>query len=156
MTQPDAPSGSTTPAPPPEHLIVFSSGSESSAFAAIINLGCMTGAFLGSSVSDRFGRTKALVVSAIPMVLSYLLMSVSRNWVLLTALRFTMGLGVGIGSATAPCYIGEVSTLELRGVMGALNQLSITIGILASNFVGTFVFLDEDFCDWPSMALLGA
>jgi SP family facilitated glucose transporter-like MFS transporter 8 len=92
------------------------------------------------------------------MVVSYPLIGLLDSWILLTVFRFVMGLGVGMGSAVAPCYIGEVATLELRGALGAMNQLSITIGILFANLFGTFLFAtgdNGDFCQWRSMAFLG-
>merc|ERR1719265_2319728 len=52
--------------PPPKDLIVFdyTQGSQASAFAAIINIGCLMGAFMGAALSDRYGRKAALTLSA--------------------------------------------------------------------------------------------
>lgn len=145
----------------PQDLTVFDDAIpfQASAFASIINIGCLIGAFLAPVISDRYGRTKALAASAVPMVIAYLLLYFTQNWMVLTFLRLLMGIGVGMGSATSPCYIGEVSTLELRGALGACNQLAITIGIFFANYFGTFVFVTgetSEFCQWRDMALFGA
>jgi len=150
--------GEADGSPVPKDLVVFSSTTQASAFASIMTIGCMLGAFMAGPISDSYGRTKALAVSCLPMMIGYPLLYVCRNWMMLTLVRLLMGLGVGIGSAVAPCYIGEVSTLELRGALGAMNQLAVTIGILGANVFGTFVFVEGDdgeFCVWPNMALLG-
>lgn len=119
----------------------------------------MVGALIGASISDRYGRKTALALSAVPMIITWPLIAFLSNWLLLTFLRFVMGVGVGIGSAVAPCYIGEVSTLELRGALGACNQLSITFGIFFANLFGTFVFVVGDtneYCQWRHLSLMAA
>ena len=49
--------------------------------------------------------------------------------------RFAAGIGVGMASMLSPMYIAEISPAHLRGRMVALNQLTIVIGILATNLV---------------------
>ena len=39
------------------------------------------------------------------------------------------GLGVGIHAIAVPTYIGEVSTPDVRGKLGAAFQLFVTVGI---------------------------
>merc|ERR1719174_719572 len=83
--------------PWPKDLVVFSSKTQASAFASIMNIGCMLGAFMAGPISDGHGRTKALAVSCLPMMIGYPLLYLCRNWMILTLLRFFMGVGVGIG-----------------------------------------------------------
>lgn len=140
---------------PPEDLIVFDNAGQASAFASIINIGCMIGSFVGAGLSDKYGRRVALAISAVPLFMTWPLVGLLSNWLALTLLRLVMGIGVGIGSAVAPCYIGEVATLELRGALGAMNQLSITLGIFFANLMGTFLFVAGDgdkFCQWRYLA----
>jgi SP family sugar:H+ symporter-like MFS transporter len=46
--------------------------------------------------------------------------------------RVVGGLGIGIASVIAPAYIAEIAPAALRGRMGSLQQLAITIGIFAA------------------------
>jgi len=50
----------------------------------------------------------------------------------LIAWRLVGGLGIGIASVIAPAYIAEISPKNLRGRLGSLQQLAITIGIFAA------------------------
>ncbi|XP_065850593.1 uncharacterized protein [Euphorbia lathyris] len=49
------------------------------------------------------------------------------------------GFGVGIISYTMPVYIAEIAPQNLRGALGSVNQLSITIGIMIAYLLGLFV-----------------
>ena len=55
---------------------------------------------------------------------------------LLSAGRLLNGIFVGLASAVAPQYIIEISPPSKQGVIGVLNQLLITIGILVVNIFG--------------------
>jgi sugar porter (SP) family MFS transporter len=46
--------------------------------------------------------------------------------------RVVGGLGIGLASVVAPAYIAEISPRHMRGRLGSLQQLSITIGIFAA------------------------
>ena len=55
-------------------------------------------------------------------------------WVLILA-RAIVGLAIGVASMLTPLYLAEMAPAEKRGAVVSLNQLCITIGILASYFV---------------------
>ncbi|HSR05837.1 MAG TPA: sugar porter family MFS transporter, partial [Bryobacteraceae bacterium] len=46
--------------------------------------------------------------------------------------RIFVGLAIGVCSYTAPLYISEISPARNRGALVSMNQLLITVGILAS------------------------
>ena len=48
----------------------------------------------------------------------------------LLAGRVLTGVGVGLVSNLVPNYIAEISPRQLRGSLGAINQLAVTLGIL--------------------------
>ncbi|EPS62514.1 hypothetical protein M569_12276, partial [Genlisea aurea] len=62
--------------------------------------------------------------------------------------RLLEGFGVGIISYTVPIYIAEIAPQDLRGALGSVNQLSVTIGILISYLIGLLV-------EWRLLAVLG-
>lgn len=120
-------------------------------YAAIINIGAVIGAFAGSALSDRVGRRKTLALTAVPHFVAWFGSSFAQDWKLMCLLRFIIGCAVGIGSAVTPVYISEVATVDLRGSLGCANQLSVTIGIFLANLVGSFVFIDDQVCQWRHM-----
>ncbi|MEO5724774.1 MAG: sugar porter family MFS transporter, partial [Ilumatobacteraceae bacterium] len=62
--------------------------------------------------------------------------------------RFVMGVAVGAVSAAVPTYLGEMAPAQIRGRILALNQLLITIGLLAS-YIVNWVFAGAG--DWRLM-----
>ena len=74
--------------------------------------------------------------------------------------RAIVGLAVGGSMSTVPVYLTEMAPTELRGSLGSLNQLMITIGILAAYLVN-YAFADMGAWRWmlglavvPSLILL--
>lgn len=49
----------------------------------------------------------------------------------------------GAGSGLSPMFLTEISPINMRGGMGALHQLAITLGILCSQILGLSQFLGE-------------
>ena len=97
-------------------------------------VGCITGAMASGTLSDRFGRKKLLVLSAVLFLVSALGSAVPPTPGVLIVARLVGGLGVGTASMLAPLYISEISPPHLRGRMVALYQFAITIGVLAAYF----------------------
>ena len=58
--------------------------------------------------------------------------------------RFLIGVFVGLSSGISPMYIIEISPKAARGMIGVLNQLLVTVGILVAQLTAfDFVFGDE-------------
>mmetsp|Transcript_77254 Transcript_77254/g.121989 ORF Transcript_77254/g.121989 Transcript_77254/m.121989 type:complete len:516 (-) Transcript_77254:97-1644(-) len=143
----------------PEYLRVVTKDVES-LYASLFNVGAVVGAFSGSFMSERLGRKKTLCLTTVPHVIGWVATSFLSNDILLICFRLLIGWGVGVGSAVTPVYINEISTSELRGALGAANQLSVTIGIFLVNAVGAYGFSvtegSDTFVQWRSICLLNA
>lgn len=50
--------------------------------------------------------------------------------------RIIVGFACGLGGVVVPTYLGEIATVESRGTMGALHQMFLVTGLLASNLAG--------------------
>lgn len=98
-------------------------------------LGAFLGSLFGGRVSDLVGRRKILIGAAITFVIGSLVSAISPNEYWLGFSRALLGLAIGISSFAAPLYLAEIAPFEIRGRLVSLNQLAITIGILASYFV---------------------
>jgi putative MFS transporter len=78
-------------------------------------VGYIIGAFLDSTVADKWGRRLSLVLSVSVFSLGTVLAAVSTNVGELIAFRFISGLGIGAEIAAVTTYIGEMSPAPLRG-----------------------------------------
>ncbi|WP_030016335.1 MULTISPECIES: sugar porter family MFS transporter [Micrococcales] len=95
-------------------------------------LGCAIGAWIAGPISNKWGRTKAMVLGSVFFLASSLGAGLAFNEWDLTAWRVIGGLGIGIASVTAPAYIAEISPKDSRGRLGSMQQLAITIGIFVA------------------------
>ncbi|MHC5795676.1 sugar porter family MFS transporter [Lacisediminihabitans sp. FW035] len=95
-------------------------------------IGCAVGAYLAGRLADRFGRIPAMIVGAVLFLASAIGCGLSIGVWDLVVWRLVGGLGIGIASVIAPAYIAEISPRQLRGRLGSLQQLAITVGIFAA------------------------
>ena len=55
---------------------------------------------------------------------------------MLIAGRFVVGINCGVNTVVAPMYITELAPISIRGKVGVLHQLAITIALLVSQVLG--------------------
>ncbi|TLX78132.1 sugar porter family MFS transporter [Labilibacter sediminis] len=95
-----------------------------------IMLGCLTGAMVIGSLSDKHGRKLMMIISAIIFIISSLGCAIADSLVAFVLSRFLSGVGVGFVSVLAPTYISEIAPAGKRGTLVTGNQFAIVIGIL--------------------------
>src|SRR5215472_305831 len=98
-------------------------------------IGCLLGSILSGAMSDRFGRKKFLILSAILFAVSSVLTGWSHSFTSFITWRITGGIAIGMASNVSPTYIAEVSPAPWRGRLVTLNQLTIVVGVLAAQVV---------------------
>lgn len=54
----------------------------------------------------------------------------------------------GLNTSLVPMYISEIAPLNLRGGLGTVNQLAVTVGLLISQVLGIEQILGTDE-GWP-------
>lgn len=91
--------------------------------------GCMIGVIFSGFLSDKFGRKKVLILSAILFFISAVGSSIPNNLTQFVLARLIGGVGVGIASMLSPMYISEIAPAKIRGTLVTLYQLAIVIGI---------------------------
>ncbi|WP_129775870.1 sugar porter family MFS transporter [Peristeroidobacter soli] len=101
--------------------------------------GAMAGNAIAGPLSDRFGRRRVLLGTALLFVMSSLLAASATSFPSFVAARIVGGLAVGGAILIAPVYIAEIAPAEKRGSLVSLNQLMIVIGISASFFSNYFL-----------------
>ena len=107
-------------------------------------LGCAIGAGAAGVLSDRFGRKKVLILSAVLFLVSAIGTAVPRSITTFIIYRILGGLGVGAASICSPMYIAEISPARKRGRMVSVNQFAIVTGFLVVYFVNYFIALQGD------------
>ncbi|TYG63206.1 hypothetical protein ES288_D06G010400v1 [Gossypium darwinii] len=96
----------------------------------------------------QFGFTSGYSSPTQSAIIEDLGLTVSEDSSFLYMGRLLEGFGVGIISYTVPVYIAEIAPQNLRGSLGSVNQLSVTLGIMLAYLLGLFV-------EWRILAVLG-
>ena len=98
-------------------------------------MGAIAGAVAGGSLSDRLGRRKMIILSAVVFTLGALGTAFTPSVSLLIAGRIVVGVAIGIASFVSPMYISEIAPARIRGSLVSVNQLALTSGIVMSYLV---------------------
>ncbi|MDR0728718.1 MAG: sugar porter family MFS transporter [Prevotellaceae bacterium] len=98
-------------------------------------IGSILGVSMAGLLSDKFGRKRVMLLSAVLFSVSAIGCAVSANIDQLAFYRIVGGIGIGVVSIVSPLYISEISAAQYRGRLVALYQLAITIGFLGAYLV---------------------
>ncbi|MEN9946313.1 MAG: hypothetical protein RLZZ293_699 [Pseudomonadota bacterium] len=112
-------------------------------YAAILASGGIIGALLAGAFARFLGRKRSLVFAGFLFSALSIISATLPSIEILTLCRFGLGFGVGIASFIVPLYLSETAPASIRGSMGSLFQLMITIGIFliaASNVLIAHLF----------------
>lgn len=102
-------------------------------------VGCIFGAMSAGVLSDRFGRKKMLLLTALLFGVSAVGSALAKEITTLIGARIIGGLGIGMASTLAPMYIAEISPSGIRGRLVSFYQLAITAGILVAYFSNALI-----------------
>lgn len=118
---------------------------------SVFAIGGMVGGILAPSVANWCGRKTGLVLNNTVAVLGVTLMSssqLSQSIECLIIGRFFIGLNCGLNTALVPMYLTEIAPVHLRGALGTVSQLGVTVGLLFSQVLGLKEILGtKDY--WP-------
>lgn len=106
---------------------------------SIFAVGGMIGGLVAQMVANWCGRKTGLVLNNTVAILGVTLMSssqLSQSIECLIIGRFFIGLNCGLNTALVPMYLTEISTINIRGALGTVSQLGVTIGLLFSQVLG--------------------
>ena len=76
------------------------------------------------------------MLSSLIFIFGALGLGSSNSVTALIAWRVIVGIGIGVATVTSPLYIAELAPRHKRGALVSINQLFVTIGILASFIIG--------------------
>lgn len=108
-----------------------------------VMFGAIFGGAMAGQLSDRLGRRKMILISAIIFVIGSILSGIAphNGEYYLIGVRILLGLAVGAASALVPAYMSEMAPAHLRGRLSGINQTMIVSGMLLS-YVVDFLLKD--------------
>lgn len=118
---------------------------------SLFAIGGMIGGFSGGYIANRFGRRGGLFYNVVLGLIGAFLMGfakLSKSYEMLFIGRFAIGINCGLYTSLVPMYISEIAPLNLRGGLGTVNQLAVTIGLLLSQVLGIEQILGTN-SGWP-------
>ncbi|XP_039490349.1 facilitated trehalose transporter Tret1-2 homolog isoform X1 [Drosophila santomea] len=115
--------------------------------SSMLPLGALFGALPSGYIADTIGRRYTAMVMDIPFILAWISISFANSVGWLYLGRFLIGISTGSFCVVAPMYISEIAETSIRGSLGTLFQLLLTIGILFIYVVGALV-------SWKTLSML--
>ncbi|HEX9138274.1 MAG TPA: sugar porter family MFS transporter [Steroidobacteraceae bacterium] len=108
-------------------------------YAAILATGGIVGALLSGLLARVLGRKKSLLLAGFIFTAVSAYSALLPDLAILSACRFALGFAVGIASFLVPLYLSETAPAAIRGSMGTLFQLMITIGIFLISLTNVYI-----------------
>ncbi|KAG8229465.1 hypothetical protein J437_LFUL005570 [Ladona fulva] len=125
---------------------------------SIFCVGGMLGGCITGFVAERFGRKGGLLLNNILVALAAIFMGSAKaaaSYEMIIVGRFLIGVNSGLNAGLAPMYLAEISPIHLRGAVGTVYQLVITISILISQILGLESVLGTERA-WPALLAITA
>ncbi|XP_062963189.1 solute carrier family 2, facilitated glucose transporter member 5 isoform X2 [Cynocephalus volans] len=118
---------------------------------SLFPFGGFVGSLLVGPLVNKLGRKGALLFNNIFSIVPAILMGCSKvagSFELIIVSRLLVGICAGVSSNVVPMYLGELAPKNLRGALGVVPQLLITVGILVAQIFGLRSLLAND-KGWP-------
>nr|CAD7603039.1 unnamed protein product [Timema genevievae] len=118
------------------------SSSEQSWIGSLTPLGAAISPFLAGYAADRWGRKTTLIATACPVIVGWVLIACAepaRSIPLIYVGRIIHGLCLGVAFTVIPMYCGEIAEDKVRGALGSLLQIFVSLGSLSQYVVGPYV-----------------
>ena len=122
-------------------------------FVGCALVGSIAGVAVAGVLSDRFGRKRTMLVSAVLFTVSAVGCAICSDFQQLIVYRIIGGVGIGVVSIVSPMYISEVAVPRWRGSLVSLYQLAITVGFLAAYLVNFAILRSAETAHHASEAM---
>ncbi|XP_035200277.1 solute carrier family 2, facilitated glucose transporter member 5-like [Oxyura jamaicensis] len=102
-------------------------------------LGGFFGSLMVGPLVNNCGRKGTLLINNLFSIAAAVLMGTSeiaKTFEVIILSRVIMGIYAGLASNVVPMFLGEMAPKNLRGAIGVVPQLFITIGILIAQILG--------------------
>ena len=102
-------------------------------------IGCLFGSLFAGALSDRLGRKKLLIASALLFAVTSLGNAVAPTFFIFVTWRILGGVAIGLASNLSPMYIAEIAPAQMRGKLVSMNQLTLVVGILLAQYINWYL-----------------
>lgn len=117
---------------------------EGSYIAIIAALGNFCGSPISAFLVETIGRKYSIILIALPQLISLTLIYFSYvDLSYLYVARFFGGLSEGATFTIMAMYIGEIAEPHIRGTLGSFLSLTLRVGMLLINIIGSFMTMEE-------------
>ncbi|XP_062125091.1 facilitated trehalose transporter Tret1-2 homolog isoform X2 [Drosophila sulfurigaster albostrigata] len=137
----------TTTQPPQVDSHLKLTVDEQSWVSSLLAIGAFLGALPTGYIADAIGRRYTALAMDVPFILAWLSISFANSAGWLYFGRFLIGISTGSFCVVAPMYISEIAETSIRGTLGTLFQLLLTMGILFVYIVGSLV-------SWSTLSMM--
>lgn len=107
--------------------------------SSVFTVGGLIGALCSGPFSSKRGRLLAMRITALLFLFGSLVETFAGNAPAMALGRFFSGIGAGGSTVIVPLYISEIAPPDARGFFGVMTQVSINVGILATQVLGLFL-----------------
>jgi len=128
---------------------------ELSVLGSITFVGMAVGASVGGLLADRIGRRQVFAITLLVYGIATGLSALSTGLVMLIALRFIVGIGLGAELPVASTLVSEFAPRRIRGRVVVALESFWAIGWLAAACIGYFIVPTVD-NGWRWALALGA
>lgn len=112
--------------------------SNASSSASLVTISLPIGSLAIGPLIDRYGRRRISVLSTLPFLIGWLLVVFARTVYWLYAARLICGMAGGL-STVSIIYVSEIADARLRPALLCLNSVAVSLGILVTCCLGTFL-----------------
>jgi facilitated trehalose transporter len=101
----------------------------------------------------KIGRKYTVTLTSPLWAISWASIALSQRWEVVMAGRLLSGFCAGLTIPSAQIYVSETCDVRVRGVLGSLPSMSMSIGILMTFIMGKY--LQWDTLAWVCCGISG-
>jgi len=116
---------------------------------SVFIFGWAIGGIAWGVLSDRFGRSQAMILSIGSYGLFTLLTGFTDSWIIVMICRFFSGFGVGGVLVITPTLLSEVWPTKTRSIFIGILSIGFPVGIFSSGLIDLFV------ANWHQAFMIG-
>lgn len=122
----------------PEHLIkqdLLLTDSQIGLITSIFSIGGLISSTFASQISISYGLKIGFIITSFFYIIGSFIEATAASYTKMLAGRFLSGVGGGFAIVFVPLYANEVSPVAIRGLLGSMTQVSVNVGILATQLL---------------------
>ncbi|KAL4710494.1 hypothetical protein ACJJTC_008896 [Scirpophaga incertulas] len=104
--------------------------------AHTLTLCAAMGCLINGYIADRYGRRVVLTICEVPSCVGWLYIAFASSTLHVLIGRAISGIGCGMAMGTPRTYISEISQPNMRGLIGVVPNVFISLGLVLQSVLG--------------------